>query len=86
MQELLLSAIEHTLGCDVRQVEMHTAKPLVPEPRWVEVEIAIEKLKIYKSPGIHPIPAQVIQAGGNTLRSEIHKLINSICNEEKLPQ
>jgi hypothetical protein len=31
------------------------------------------------------IPAQFIKAGGRTTRSEIHKLNNSIWNEEKLP-
>jgi len=28
----------------------------------------------------------VIQAGSNILRSEIHKLVNSIWNKEELPQ
>jgi hypothetical protein len=36
---------------DVRQMEMHTARPLVPEPSSTEIEIVIEKLKIYISPG-----------------------------------
>jgi hypothetical protein len=31
---------------------MHTDEPLVPEPSCFEVEIAIKKLKRYKSPGI----------------------------------
>jgi hypothetical protein len=30
---------------DVRQREIHTAEPLVPEPSALEVELAIEKLK-----------------------------------------
>jgi hypothetical protein len=30
---------------DVRQIEIHTAEPLVPDPRPFEVEIAIAKLK-----------------------------------------
>jgi hypothetical protein len=30
---------------DVRQIEIHTAEPLVPEPSPFEVEIAIAKLK-----------------------------------------
>jgi hypothetical protein len=34
---------------DVRQMDIHTAEPLVPEPSLVEVEIAIGKLKSYKS-------------------------------------
>jgi hypothetical protein len=31
---------------------------------------------MYKLPGINQIPAKFIEAGGNTLRSAIHKLIN----------
>jgi hypothetical protein len=30
---------------DVRQAEMHTAEPLVPEQSAFQVELAIEKLK-----------------------------------------
>jgi hypothetical protein len=36
---------------DVRQMEIHTAGPFVPEPRPFEVETAIVKLKKYKLPG-----------------------------------
>jgi hypothetical protein len=36
-------------------------------------------------PGIVQIPAEVIQAGSETLRSDIHKHINSISNKEELP-
>jgi hypothetical protein len=32
------------------------------------------------------IPAELIQAGSNTLRSEIHELINSVWNKKELPQ
>jgi hypothetical protein len=41
----------------VKQTEIHTAEPLVPQPSAVKVEIAIEKLKRYKSPGTYQIPA-----------------------------
>ena len=71
---------------DVRQTEIHTAEPLVPEPSAFEVELAIEKLKGHKSPGIDQIPAELIKAGGRTIRSEIHKLIISIWNKEELPE
>jgi hypothetical protein len=71
---------------DVRQTEIHTAEPLVPEPSSSEVEITIEKFKRYKSPGIYQILAELIQAGGGgggeALHSEIHKLINCIWNKE----
>jgi hypothetical protein len=70
---------------DVRQIETHTAESLVPDPSPFEVEIAIENFKRYKSPGINGIPAELIQAGGEILRSKIHKLINSIWNKEELP-
>jgi hypothetical protein len=33
---------------DVRQTEMHTAEPFVPEPSASEIEVAVGKLKRYK--------------------------------------
>jgi hypothetical protein len=71
---------------DVRQTEVHTAEPLVPEPSAFEVEMDIEKLKSHKSPGIVQIPAELIKAGGRLIRSEIHKLITSVWNKEELPE
>jgi hypothetical protein len=70
---------------DLGGIEIHTAEPLVPEPSPFEVEIAIAKSKMYKSPGIDQIPAELIQAGDKTLHSDIHNLINSIWNKEELP-
>jgi hypothetical protein len=61
------------------------AEPLIPGPSRLEVEIAIAKLKTYKSPGSHQIPAELIQAGGEMLLSAIHKLTNSVWNKEELP-
>jgi hypothetical protein len=46
----------------VRQMDIHTAEPLVPEPSLVEVETAIGKLQRYKSPGTNQIPAELIKA------------------------
>ena len=71
---------------DVRQAEIHTVEPLVPEPSAFEVELAIGKLKNHKSPGIDQIPAELIKAGGRTICSAIHKLIISIWNKEELPE
>jgi hypothetical protein len=67
-------------------MDIHTAEPLVPKPSLVKVEIAVGKLKSYKSPGTDQIPAELIKAGGETLCSEIHQLIRSIWNEKELPQ
>jgi hypothetical protein len=69
---------------DVRQKEVHTVEPLVPGPSRREVEIAIAKLKKYKSTGSDQILAELIQAGGEILLSMIHKLINSVWNKEEL--
>jgi hypothetical protein len=49
----------------------------------LEVEIAIAKLKKYKSPGSDEILAELIQAGGEILVSAIHKLVNSVWNKEE---
>jgi hypothetical protein len=57
---------------DVRQAEIHTAERLVPEPSALEIELAIEKIKSYKLPGIDQIPAELIKARGRTIRCAIH--------------
>jgi hypothetical protein len=46
----------------VRLTEMHTAGLFVPEPSASDVEVAIGKLKNYKSPGFDQIPAELVQA------------------------
>jgi hypothetical protein len=71
---------------DVRQIAIHIEEPLVPEPNAFEVEMAIEKLKSYKSPGTDQIPAELIKAEGSTICCEIHKHINSIWNKEELSE
>jgi hypothetical protein len=63
---------------NIKSTEIHIAEPFVPEPSASEVEVAIGKLRRYKSPGVDQIPAELIQGGGETLRSEIHKLIKFI--------
>ena len=59
-------------GNDVRQTEIHTAEPTVPEPSAVEVEMTVEKRKRHKSPGIDQIPAELIKAGSSKICSETH--------------
>jgi hypothetical protein len=55
---------------DVRQMEMHAF-----EPNSVEVKITVSKFQRYDQ-----ILVELIQTGGESLHSEIHKLINSIWN------
>jgi hypothetical protein len=69
----------------VRQTEMHTAEPFMPEPSASEFEVAIGNLKRYKSPGVDQIIAELIKIGGETLHLEIHKLIKLIWNKEEMP-
>jgi hypothetical protein len=64
---------------------MHTAEPFVPEPSACEVEVALGNLKSCKLPGAGQIPAELVEAGGETLHSEIHKPNNLIWNREELP-
>jgi hypothetical protein len=52
-QPLNLRGVTH-----VRQIEINRAESLVPEPSAFDVELAIEKLKRHKSPGIDQIPAE----------------------------
>jgi hypothetical protein len=67
-------------------MDIYATEPLVPEVSLDEVEIAIGKLKSYKSPGTDQIPSELIKAGGEMLCSEKCKLIRSIWNKEELPQ
>jgi hypothetical protein len=69
----------------VGQMEMHKAELLVPDPGPFEVEIAITNLKQYKSPGSDQFLVELIQAGGKTLVSAVHKLIRFTRNEDEWP-
>jgi hypothetical protein len=72
MEELLLSDIDCAWH---KQIEMHTAEPLVSEPSSVEVRIAIKNQKRCNSSGIDQITVELFQARVNILYSEIHKLL-----------
>jgi hypothetical protein len=48
------------------------AEPLVPGPSGFEVDIAVAKLKKYKSPGSDEIPPELNQAEGETLLSAMY--------------
>jgi len=61
----------------VRQTEIHTAEPLVLELSAFEFEMAIEKLKRRRSPGIEQIPTELITAGCRTILRSINLLILS---------
>jgi hypothetical protein len=54
----------------------------MPEPSASEFELATEKLKIYKSPGIDQTPAKFTK----TIRCQFHELIISIWNKVELSE
>jgi hypothetical protein len=45
---------------DIKHTDIHIAEPLDPEPSDFDVELAIEKQKGHKSPGIDKIPKRII--------------------------
>jgi len=49
---------------NLRQTEIHTAEPLVPEPSAFDVELTTEKLKSHESSDIDQIPTELIKTGG----------------------
>jgi hypothetical protein len=65
---------------DVRQTEIHTAEPLVPELSAFKFGVDVEKLRRHKSSFINQIATELIKTGDRTILSEIHKLINSLWN------
>jgi len=48
--------------------------------------MSFKKLRRHKSSGIDQIPAEMINTGSRTLRSQIHELVNSIWNMEEFPE
>ena len=72
-------------GQDIEDVEIQTAEILVPEPNILEVEIAVEKLKMYKASGTDEIPAELIKRGGKPLLDKIHSLLCMIWEREVIP-
>jgi hypothetical protein len=55
-------------------MEIHATDPLLLEPSPFEVEISVEKLKMYKSLGSDHIPSEMIHA-----KMESHVLMSIKC-------
>ena len=67
---------------DVRQTETHTAEPLALEPSAFEFDMAIEKLKRHRSPGIDQILSVLIKAGSSQFGLRSIKLLLTWNKEE----
>jgi hypothetical protein len=72
-------------ACGVKQIEMHTADAFVLQPSASDLEVAIGNLERYKSADVDQIQAEMIQAGGETLRSKNRELIKPIWKKKELP-
>lgn len=66
----------------IRQTEIFTAKYL-SLVTW-RLRLVLKSLKDINK--IDQIPAEMIQAGNRRLHSELHELIYSMCNKDKLHQ
>jgi hypothetical protein len=55
-----------------------TADPLLHHSSPLEIEIAVTDSIRHKPPCSGQVPAELIQARAETLRAEIHKLVNSV--------
>ena len=86
MEELFPQLLNEPGVKDIKHTDIHTAEPLVPESSAFQFQLAIGKLKSHKSFGFDQIPAELINAGGRKIRSQIHKLIISVWNKEELPE
>jgi hypothetical protein len=61
VEELIFSVLNVHRSSDVRQREIHTAEPLVPDPRPFSFQIAIAKSKSFKSPSSDKISSELIK-------------------------
>jgi hypothetical protein len=72
---------------------MYSGQMVLGKPKFIQrrylcqsivplrLRFSIRKMKRYKAPGSDQIPAEMIQAGGEIMHSEIHKLIRLIWNK-----
>jgi sorting nexin-29 len=51
----------------------------------MRVKFQLQRSEMYKSPCSYQIPANLIQAGRETLQFEIHKLVDFTWNKEEFP-
>jgi hypothetical protein len=59
---------------DVRQIDVRMVEPLVPGPSRLKADNCFCEVEEYKSPSSDQIPAELIQAGGETSPSIIRMM------------
>lgn len=76
------SAKEQETNFDMGVVSV---EPYIEPPAYVEIEIALDRMKNGKAPGLDQIPAEFIKYGGEDIKRALHKIINRIWEEERIP-
>jgi hypothetical protein len=71
---------------DVVQTEIHALEQLVPHPSPFQAENHTANVKMYTKPTSDQVLAEFIQERAEILLSHFHKLINSIWDNEELPE
>lgn len=85
--ETLLNVEASTDDGILSQIEALPLRTQLDAPPTIEeVEIAIEKTKSNKAPGIDGIPAEVYKLGGEQLIRKLHALILKCWQQETIPQ
>jgi hypothetical protein len=87
-QELLTTeVVEHTNPLDNTHINQTATEGELEEepPSILDIEIAIQSMSNNKSPGIDNIPAELHKNVGQQLIRKVHRLINGIWTEEKVP-
>ena len=54
---------------------VQTATPCVEPPNYVDIEMAISKLKNGKAPGFDQVPGKIIKEGGKELKNITYERI-----------
>jgi hypothetical protein len=86
MKKLLQSTINIYSVNIVKQTEKRTGVPLVPDRSYFDVQIYVDKLKIYQQSGIDQIQLELIQEGSGTVHPETQKCILPIQKTVDVPE
>jgi hypothetical protein len=80
----LLGSREKEIEPSIIQDYNYTSEEDRP-PTIEEVEMAVQKLKKHKAPGIDNIPAELFKNAGSELVKQLHTILKEIWVKEKMP-
>ena len=83
--EQLYQADSPAGGLDVRSITIPIADPPIncEPPLFVQTQVAVNRMKRCKAPGICGIHADLPQAGGNTVLVLLHAVRSVLCLEHR---